>query len=199
MRVVMPKSGRPLPLFVRESEMNKLLDDVEWGDAYNDVLARTIFILLYDTGIRLAELIGLDDNDVDLSLRQLRVTGKGNKQRIVPFGEELRLQIEVYIEKRDAEVARVDDALLCSSRGNRVSRSLVYMLVKRNLAEVTTLKKRSPHVLRHSFATAMLNNEAGIESIQKLLGHERVATTEMYTHTTFEQLKKTYDKAHPRA
>ena len=197
--VVGPKKEKVLPQFVREKDMDRLLDDMEWGDDYNDVLTRTLLILLYETGMRLAELVGLNDVDVDFSTRQLKVTGKRNKQRIIPFGEELSEELRRYMEKRDSEVERTNDALLVTKKGQRVSREFVYKHVKDGLSRVTSMKKRSPHVLRHSFATAMLNNEAGLESIRKLLGHESVATTEIYTHTTFEQLKKEYSKAHPRA
>ena len=197
--VVGPKKDKPLPQFIREKDMDRLFDDMEWGDSYSDILTRTLLILLYETGIRLAELVGLDDIDVDLANRQLKVTGKRNKQRIIPFGEELAAELSRYIEKRNSEVERDSDALLVTKTGKRISRKTVYSRVKDGLSRVTSMKKRSPHVLRHSFATAMLNNEAGLESIRKLLGHESVATTEIYTHTTFEQLKKEYSKAHPRA
>jgi len=194
-----PKKSKPLPQFVRESEMDELLDDQRWTDSYNSVRARTIILLFYETGIRLAELVGLDDVDVDMVARQLKVTGKRNKQRVVPFGEELANALSNYIARRDQEVSRQSPALFLNRDGERVSRSLVQSLVRKHLTGVTTLKKRSPHVLRHSFATAMLNNGAGLESVQKLLGHESLETTEIYTHTTFEQLKRVYSEAHPRA
>ena len=194
-----PKKAKALPQFVRESEMNQLLDEKFSADNYNDVRARTIIILFYETGIRLAELVGIDDADVDFSAMQLKVTGKRDKQRIIPFGEELAEVLRNYMALRDAEVNKQSPALFLTTRGERVSRGVVQHLVRERLAEVTTLKKRSPHVLRHSFATAMLNNGAGLESVKKLLGHESLETTEIYTHTTFEQLKRVYNDAHPRA
>ena len=196
-----PKKQKPLPQFVREDEMDRLIDVSEmWSDTYQDLRARTIIILFYETGIRLAELIGLKDNDIDFATRQLKVTGKRNKQRIVPFGQELESALKTYIEHRNQKFANpADDALFLSDKGQRMSRFQVEMIVKKCLSLVTTLKKKSPHVLRHSFATAMLNNGAGLESVRLLLGHESVATTEIYTHTTFEQLKKVYENAHPRA
>ena len=198
--VMGPKKAKPLPQFVRESEMDTLLDEKLTGDIYNKVRARTIIILFYETGIRLAELVGLDDEDVDFGMMQLKVTGKRDKQRIVPFGEELAQMLRDYITQRDSEVAeRQSPALFLTEKGERMSRGQVQYLVKKHLSEVTTLKKRSPHVLRHSFATAMLNNGAGLESVKKLLGHESLNTTEIYTHTTFEQLKRVYNEAHPRA
>ena len=196
-----PKKQKPLPQFVREDEMDRLIDVSEmWSDTYQDLRARTIIILFYETGIRLAELIGLKDNDIDFATRQLKVTGKRNKQRIVPFGQELESALKTYIEHRNQKVVNpADGALFLSDKGQRMSRFQVEMIVKKCLSLVTTLKKKSPHVLRHSFATAMLNNGAGLESVRLLLGHESVATTEIYTHTTFEQLKKVYENAHPRA
>lgn len=194
-----PKKGKPLPQFVKEGEMNRLIDDISWGDTFKDTRARTIIILLYETGMRASELTGLDDGMVDMATRQLKVTGKRNKQRLIPFGEELAAQLQAYIRQRDQEVARQDDALFVSDKGQRLSYQQLRSEVRRCLSMVTTIKKRSPHVLRHSFATAMLNNEAGLESVKKLLGHESLSTTEIYTHTTFEQLKKVYRSAHPRA
>ena len=196
-----PKKQKPLPQFVREEEMNRLIDVPEmWGDHYKDVRARTIIILFYETGIRLAELIGLDDKDIDFATHQLKVTGKRNKQRIVPFGTELERELRQYQERRNREVLdSKSTAFFLNDKGERMARHQVEAIVKKHLSMVTTLKKRSPHVLRPSFATAMLNNGAGLESVRKLLGHESVATTEIYTHTTFEQLKKVYENAHPRA
>jgi integrase/recombinase XerC len=195
-----PKKGKPLPQFVREGEMNRLLDQQGmWNGSYRDLRARTLIILFYETGIRLAELIGLNNEDVDFTSRQLKVTGKRNKQRIVPFGPELEKLLREYIRMRNEQPLRLDEALFLSDKGVRINKSQVERIVRQGLSKVTTLKKRSPHVLRHSFATAMLNNGAGLESVRKLLGHESVVTTEIYTHTTFEQLKRVYENAHPRA
>ena len=195
-----PKKQKPLPQFVREGEMDRLIDLPQmWGDSYSDLRARTIIILLYETGIRLAELIGLNDQDIDFASHQLKVTGKRNKQRIIPFGEELETTLRTYMQQRDDQPLKLEPALLINDKGRRMTRHQVESIVKKGLAKVTTLKKKSPHVLRHSFATAMLNNGAGLESVRKLLGHESVATTEIYTHTTFEQLKRVYENAHPRA
>ncbi|MBP3845037.1 MAG: tyrosine recombinase XerC [Prevotella sp.] len=196
-----PKKQKMLPQYVRENEMDRLLDIPEmWGDGYKDIRARTIIILLYETGLRRSELTGLNDADVDFVSRQLKVTGKRNKQRVIPFGEEMAAELQHYIVARNAQFEnRMEDALFLSDKGRRVTPEQVYLTVRKYLSKVTTMKKRSPHVLRHSFATAMLNNGAGIESVRKLLGHESVATTEIYTHTTFEQLKKVYKNAHPRA
>ncbi len=193
-----PKKKKPLPQFVREDEMDRLLDQEEWGDNYIDVRARTILILLYEAGLRRGELTGLNNGDVDFAAGHLKVTGKRNKQRIVPFGTELAEQLQRYIEMRDENVNAMDNALFVDKQGKRMTGSQVYEVVRSNLSKVTTMKKRSPHVLRHSFATAMLNHDAGLESVRQLLGHESLETTEIYTHTTFEQLKRVYKEAHPR-
>ena len=141
----------------------------------------------------------MNDEDVDFGLRQMKVTGKRDKQRIVPFGDELSRELQDYIRLRNEQSLRLEPALLLNDKGRRFTRSQVETIVKHHLSRVTTMKKRSPHVLRHSFATAMLNHGAGLESVRRLLGHESIATTEIYTHTTFEQLKKVYENAHPRA
>ena len=194
-----PKKGRPLPQFLKENEMDRLLDAESWTESFEDVRDRTVIMTFYETGIRLSELIGLDDSMVDFSNRQLKATGKRNKQRVIPFGEELLATFCDYMKCRDKEVSRQSEALFVSAKGQRMTSSQVREAVRKNLSKVCTLKKRTPHVLRHTFATAMLNNKAGIESVKKLLGHESLSTTEIYTHTTFEQLKREYYSAHPRA
>ena len=194
-----PKKGRSLPQFLKENEMDRLLDAESWTESFEDVRDRTVIMTFYETGIRLSELIGLDDSMVDFSNRQLKVTGKRNKQRVIPFGEELLAMLRDYMKCRDKEVNRQSEALFVSAKGQRMTSSQVREAVRKNLSKVCTLKKRTPHVLRHTFATAMLNNKAGIESVKKLLGHESLSTTEIYTHTTFEQLKREYYSAHPRA
>lgn len=194
-----PKKGRPLPQFLKENEMDRLLDAESWTESFEDVRDRTIIMTFYETGIRLSELTGLDDSMVDFSNRQLKVTGKRNKQRVIPFGEELLATLRDYMKCRNEEVNLQSEALFVIAKGQRMTSSQVREGVKRNLSKVCTLKKRTPHVLRHTFATAMLNNKAGIESVKKLLGHESLSTTEIYTHTTFEQLKREYYSAHPRA
>ena len=198
--IVGPKNSKPLPAFVREQDMNRLLDGEEmWQDNFEDLRARTIIILLYHTGVRVSELTGMDVSSLDMYDSYIKVRGKGNKERMVPFGEELKAGLEKYLVARESFAGMKDGPLFVDDRLRRMSPDQVRAIVKNNLSKVTTQKKRSPHVLRHSFATAMLNNGAGIESVKKLLGHAKISTTEIYTHTTFEQLKRVYKQAHPRA
>lgn len=197
-RIVGPKKDKMLPYFVREEDMDRLLDDVEWPQDFEGQRDRTIIMTFYNTGVRRAELIGLTDEAVDFSSCQLKVTGKRNKQRIIPFGQELADALRNYIKIRN-EVFDHSPALFVDGKGCCMAPHQIERIVNRALAKVCSLKKKSPHVLRHSFATAMLNHDAGLESVQKLLGHASLATTEIYTHTTFEQLKRVYKNAHPRA
>lgn len=192
------KRKKPLPQFLKEAEMDTLLVSEMWGNTYEDVLARTIILTFYSTGIRVSELVGLNNKDINIVTHEIKVTGKRNKQRIIPFGKELEEQIDTYQKLRNDEIGE-QEALFVTAKGERITTAQVRTMVKANLAKVSTLKKKSPHVLRHTFATAMLNNKAGLESVKKLLGHESIVTTEVYTHVTFEQLKKAYNEAHPRA
>ena len=198
-KVVAPKKKRPLPYFVREKDMDKLLEISNEDRSFKGIRDRLILMMFYETGIRRAELLGMTDSSVDLKAQQVKVTGKRNNQRIIPFGEELGSEIEAYMSVRDETLGlKTYQALFVTEKGNAMTESQVTKVVKDNLSKVTTIKKRSPHVLRHSFATAMLNNHADLTSIQKLLGHESVATTEIYTHVSFEELKNVYKNAHPR-
>ena len=194
-----PKKEKPLPKFIREKDMDRLLQPEMWGDTYKDVCARTIILLFYETGMRVGELVMLDDEMVDLDNRQLKVTGKRNKQRIIPFGAELEQALRDFVRLRNEQVERTEKGFFVTEKGQRVTYEQVRRMVKNHLGRVTTQQKLTPHVLRHTFATTMLNHEAGLESVKQLLGHESLATTEIYTHTTFEQLKKVYEKAHPRS
>ena len=198
-KITGPKNKKPLPSFLKESEMNKLLDDTDFGEGFKGCRDRLIIEMFYATGMRLSELIGLDDKDVDFSASLLKVTGKRNKQRLIPFGDELKETMLEYVDIRNEMISGRSDAFFVRENGERLYKNLVYNLVKRNLSKVVTLKKRSPHVLRHTFATTMLNNDAELGAVKEHLGHSSLATTEIYTHTTFEELKKVYKQAHPRA
>ena len=179
--------------------MDRLLDEIDFGASFEGVRNRLMIEVLYSTGMRLSELINLKDADVDFGMSVLKVLGKRNKQRLIPFGEELRQDMMDYVEVRDCCCRNKDSYFFLRKDGKKVYPSLVYSVVKNGLAKVVTLRKRSPHVLRHSFATSMLNNGASLTSVKELLGHERLTTTEIYTHTTFDELKKIYKQAHPRA
>lgn len=197
-----PKAGKRLPGFVREKDMDRLFDMMESErDSFSGWRNFIVISLFYETGMRCSELTGLADADVDFYNGCLKVTGKRNKQRIIPFGRRLSENLRSYIEVRDREFASSGGSarLVVSDKNTELSHGEVYELVKKQLRRVVTMKKCSPHVLRHSFATAMLNHGADIETVKELLGHESVATTQIYTHTTFEELKKEYKQAHPRA
>ena len=197
-KVVGPKRKKPLPVFVKEADMDELLDAVDFGTGFKASRNRLIIEMFYETGMRLSELVGLNDRDVDFSASVIKVTGKRNKQRLIPFGGELKEDMLAYLSLRD-DYAADASAFFVGKGGKRIERNAVYLLVKRYLSKVVMLKKKSPHVLRHSFATSMLNNNAELEAVKELLGHESLKTTEIYTHATFEELKKVYEQAHPRA
>lgn len=193
-----PKTKKPLPYFVRDKEMELLLDGDGFDEDFEGVRDRLILEMLYDTGIRRSELIGIQDSDVDFGAMQIRVTGKRNKQRLIPFAEGLKNLIQAYTEVRNREVGLESGWFFVRKNGEQLSAGIVYTIVKKKLSEIPTLAKRSPHVLRHSFATSMLNNGAELNAVKELLGHSSLASTSVYTHTTFEELKKVYH-AHPRA
>ena len=179
--------------------MSRLLDETDFGTSFEGVRDKVILEVFYETGVRLSELVGLTDADVDLSLKQIKVTGKRNKQRFIPFGDKLKSDLNAYLSVREECFPGGGEAFFLRGNGKPIYPGLVYLLVKRNLSKVVSLKKKSPHVLRHSFATSMLNNHAELGAVKELLGHESLTTTEVYTHTTFEELKKVYEQAHPRA
>ena len=201
--VVAPKREKNLPIFVREDQMDRLLDGNYFPEDFVGVRDRLILLAFYSTGMRLSELTGLALDDVDCKQSQVRVTGKRNKQRVIPFGAEMMSSIHSYLAMRHAmlmEKGIESNWFFVSEKsGNRMSDSKVRQIVQAYLGQVTTLRKKSPHVLRHSFATSMLNHRADLQSVKELLGHERLSTTEIYTHTTFEELKDMYNQAHPRA
>jgi integrase/recombinase XerC len=194
-KVTSPKLPKKLPVFVKEKEMDRLLDLMSEDDSFEGIRNRLIVMMFYETGIRRAELVSLQDVDVDLRTMCLKVTGKRNKQRLVPFGEELKSEIQRYLEARNQLKENVSGRFFVTEKGGDIPYAKVGTIVKDSLSLVTRQKKRTPHVLRHSFATAMLNNEADLGSIQKLLGHENLATTEIYTHLSFEELRNVYKNA----
>ena len=193
-----PKTKKPLPYFVKEKEMEQLLDGDSFESDFEGVRDRLIVEMLYDTGIRRSELVGLKDSDVDFGLSQIKVTGKRNKQRLIPFADGLKEMMLAYELYRNREIELKEDWFFVRKNGVQLSPAMIYLIVKKKLSTIPTLTKRSPHILRHSFATSMLNNGAELNAVKELLGHSSLLSTSIYTHTTFEELKKVYH-AHPRA
>ena len=199
-KMLTPKTKKPLPVFVKEEEMEEILKPAKDGkNKFVSDRDHLILDLFYSTGMRLSELIGLTDEQVDLDACVLRVTGKRNKQRLIPFGVELKDAIASYKKIRSEQVHGKPSRLLVREDGKPLYPQLVYRMVHEKLSGVTTLSKNSPHILRHTFATTLLNRGAELNAVKELLGHSSLSATEVYTHTTFEELKKVYKQAHPRA
>lgn len=194
-----PKTKKPIPSFVKTSDIEAILNDNQAEDSFETFRNHVIMELFYVTGIRRAELIGLKDTDVDFSLKSIKVTGKRNKQRIIPLSNNTLDLLNQYINRRNEEIENTPEALFVKNDGQSLYPMLVHRIVTNTLKWISTLSKTSPHVLRHTFATDMLNNGADINAVKELLGHSSLASTEVYTHTSFEELKKIYNKAHPRA
>ncbi len=197
-KVVLPKRKKRLPEFVAETSLDKLLDGFEFGSDFCGRRNKTIIEMLYLTGMRRSELTGLRIQDYDESRGTIRVHGKRNKERLIPLLDSFRSDLERYLDMR-RELEPDGDWLFVTDKGNKLYDKFVYNIVRRYLTMVTTIEKRSPHVLRHSFATHMLNHGADLTSIKELLGHANLSATQVYTHNTFEKLKKVYKQAHPRA
>ncbi|HHJ10951.1 MAG TPA: hypothetical protein ENK25_08675 [Bacteroidetes bacterium] len=193
-----PKTGKPLPVFVREKEINRLLDDFDFGDDFTGLRNKMVIEILYETGIRSSELAGLKDSDLRLRDHVIRVTGKRNKQRQVPITRELEQDLQHYLEEKQ-NVFPDTDYLFVTGKGKSLYPKLIYRIVHQYLGLVTSLSKRSPHVLRHTFATHLLNRGADLNAIKEILGHANLSATQIYTHSTFEKLKTIYKQAHPRA
>jgi integrase/recombinase XerC len=199
-KVILPRRRKKLPVFVEELSLEKLLDRFDFGEDFAGLRNRTIIEMLYLTGMRRAELISLKDKDFDLKGGSVRVTGKRSKERIIPLAGSFLKNIDRYILlKNDVGFDNPEGWFFVTDRGNKLYDKFVYNIVTRYLTLVTTVEKKSPHVLRHTFATHMLNHGADLNSIKEILGHANLSATQIYTHTTFEKLKSVYNQAHPRA
>ena len=201
-KVLSPRSPKKLPGFVEKDGMNELLTNVEFGDDFAGIRNKLLIDCLYQTGIRLSELTGLKDRDIELYDMSMKVTGKRNKERIIPITKGLKLSIEEYQKLRNEEFSLSGDKeqyFLLTDKGKKLYPKFVYRVVHSYLGMVTTLERKSRHILRHTFATHMLNSGADLNAIKELLGHANLAATQVYTHNTFEKLKKAYKQAHPRA
>ncbi len=199
-RVVAPKSKKSLPGFVEEEAMDILLDQFDFGSDYTGVRNQMILEMLYLTGMRRAELVHLECKDVSTSDMWIKVLGKRNKERIIPISRVFAGRIEQYLQLRHKTFPGTNEEnLFLTIKSKAIYPELVYRIVHKYLRLVTTIEKKSPHTLRHTFATHMLNSGADINAIKELLGHASLSATQVYTHNTFEKLKKIYKQAHPRA
>lgn len=194
------KTKKKLPHFVKEQDMNTVLDKSTFADDHEGWRERLILELLYGTGMRLSELIQLRENQVNLREQTIRVIGKRNKERVIPFSKPLVAVIQGYLKARNREVEVNDSGhLLVTNTGSKCYPMMIYRIVTRHLGEHASVEKRSPHVLRHTYATHLLNKGAEINAVKDLLGHSSLAATQVYTHNSMEKLKKVFDQAHPKA
>ena len=198
-RIIVPKTGKKLPVFVQEKEMNLLLDGCFFTDDFKGKRDKAVISLFYGTGIRLSELKDIRFPDLNLKEKMIKVHGKRDKERLVPFPFEISTVLTDYIKVRNELFGEGDHILFLTEKGDPAYSKLIYRIVKEHLSQVTTLDKRSPHILRHSYATHLLNRGADLNAIKELLGHANLSATQVYTHTTFEKLKEVYKQAHPRA
>ena len=200
LKVLPPKVGKRLPVVIDAAKMDLLLDQVEFGTDYKGVRDKTILELLYQTGIRRSELINLTFQDIDFDNLQIKVTGKGNKERLIPISAALEKTLRIYISvRKDHLPPTLFNLLFITKKGKKLYPKAVYKIVHDYLSLVTTKEQRSPHVLRHSFATHLSDNGADLNAIKELLGHSSLAATQVYTHNSIERLKQVYQQAHPKA
>jgi integrase/recombinase XerC len=198
--IISPKTPKRLPQFVEEGDTQNLLTNTVFVDGFVGLTEKLLIEILYNTGIRKAELINLKEFQVDISNSSIKVLGKGGKERIIPVSKDLIHAIKDYIQEKRRIMGKLDDSyLLVSSKGKPLNPKTVYNITKKYLSQVTTIEKRSPHILRHSFATHLMNNGADLNAVKELLGHSSLAATQVYTHNTIEKLKDVYKKAHPKA
>ena len=196
--IPVPKIRKKLPNFVEENNLHHLLDDGYFTDDFKGIRDKLIITLLYGTGIRLAELLNLKDRDFDTKGYLVKVLGKRQKERIIPYPRSINQLLQQYLDIRNREIGNSREALLVTDKGKPVYEKLIYRVVNKYLELVTSLEKKSPHVLRHSYATHLLNKGADLNAVKELLGHSNLSATQVYTHTTFEKLHSIYKQAHPR-
>ncbi len=197
-RVIVPRMGKKLPVFVEEKEINFLLDGGFFGKDFQGKRDKAVISLFYGSGIRLSELKDLRIQNLDFKEKTIKVLGKRNKERLVPFPSEVAVVLNEYLEERNSLFGDAGDIVFLTDKGEPIYSKLIYRIVRNHLSLVTTLDRKSPHILRHSYATHLLNRGADLNAIKELLGHSNLAATQVYTHTTFEELKKIYKQAHPR-
>jgi integrase/recombinase XerC len=195
LKVLSPKTSKRLPVFVEKDKIKALLDSTTFGNDFESQRNKLIIELFYATGIRLSELINIKQSDVDLYSCQLKVLGKRNKERIIPFGSKLKEQFETFSALKSNEN---EEYLFTDKKGKKLYEKFVYRIVNAYLSQITTAEKKSPHVLRHTFATHMLNSGADLNAVKELLGHANLSATQIYTHNTVEKLKNIHKQAHPR-
>ncbi len=194
-----PRPERKLPNFVNHADMLEVLSMASYSENFEGVRDHFLIELLYVTGMRREEVISLRDCDVDVESDTLKVRGKGNKERLIPISERTKSHLLDYINIRNKEIKNRTPYLFVRKSGKKLYERMVYSIVNKHLSSVKTLSIKSPHVLRHSFATAMLNSGAEINAVKSLLGHASLSSTQIYMHVTFKELKKVYNNAHPRA
>ncbi|MEI7501362.1 MAG: tyrosine-type recombinase/integrase [Bacteroidota bacterium] len=197
-KITPPKSSKRLPVFVEKDKMEMLFHNIEFGEGYPGIRDKTIMEMFYSTGMRLSELVNLKETDLDFHHDTIKVLGKRNKERLIPFSKKFETLLKSYIECKKITFGDVND-LFVTDKGGKVYSKMIYNIVIKNLAAVTTLEKKSPHVLRHTFATHLLNNGAELNAVKELLGHSSLAATQVYTHNTIDKLKRIYKQAHPKA
>mgnify|MGYP005630445457 FL=1 len=194
LKIVAPKSKKRLPVFIEENQIEKLLNEVEFDEGFIGERDKLIIELFYVTGIRLSELINIKIFDINFSNSLIKVLGKRNKERLIPLSINIVIELQNFVKKHN-----LNNYLFTNLGGTKVYTKLVYRVVKKYIGKISSVNKKSPHILRHTFATHMLNNGADINAIKELLGHANLSATQVYTHNTIEKLKTVYKQAHPRA
>ena len=198
--IIAPKIGKRLPVFIKESDSKKLIETLNQStDDWKTLNAKMLITIFYATGMRLSELINLKEKQIDFSKSQIKVLGKGNKERIIPVSKDLLDSIKGYQKLKRKDFELTTDALLITEKGNKIYPKYAYLLVNKFLTTASSLDKKSPHILRHTFATHLMNSGADLNAVKELLGHSSLASTQVYTHNTIEKLKDVHKRAHPKA